>query len=371
MAKSQTGRNQKVIGVDLFGEAVTQDALLRDKYIEPPFSVLDTRQGNWQKRKRLWQAKGIKSEVGRDAECLPTSIGEKYGRTTVQGTSIFDPVLCELMYRWFCPEGGRILDFFAGGSVRGIVANYLGYEYTGIDLRKEQIEANIQQGSEILLTEGKEMPQWIAGDSNVVLDQFVQPTLKDTESFDLLFTCPPYLDLEVYSDDKADLSTMDDKAFDAVYSSIIAKGCKLLKRDSFAVIVVGEVRGSNGFYRGFIEMTKRAFEAAGLGFYNDIVLLNSIGTASVRASNSMRNKKVVKVHQNVLVFYKGNVKNIQRRFPDNDAQVKEEVHAAQEAVIEHIDVYPAEHQFEEPQPDEKDTVEIQCPDNNIPELGFE
>ncbi len=38
------------------------------------------------------------------------------------GTSIFDPVLCELAYRWFCPPGGLILDPFAGGSVRGIVA---------------------------------------------------------------------------------------------------------------------------------------------------------------------------------------------------------------------------------------------------------
>lgn len=37
------------------------------------------------------------------------------------GTSIFDPVLCELAYRWFSPVGGLILDPFAGGSVRGIV----------------------------------------------------------------------------------------------------------------------------------------------------------------------------------------------------------------------------------------------------------
>src|SRR6185295_8430413 len=28
------------------------------------------------------------------------------------GTSIFDPVLCELAYKWFCPPGGSILDPF-------------------------------------------------------------------------------------------------------------------------------------------------------------------------------------------------------------------------------------------------------------------
>ena len=35
-------------------------------------------------------------------------------------TSIFDPVLTEIAYRWFCPSGGKILDAFAGGSVRAL-----------------------------------------------------------------------------------------------------------------------------------------------------------------------------------------------------------------------------------------------------------
>src|SRR4030042_2443008 len=36
---------------------------LRDKYIVPPFSVLDSKQGDWQDRKREGLALGIKSEV--------------------------------------------------------------------------------------------------------------------------------------------------------------------------------------------------------------------------------------------------------------------------------------------------------------------
>src|SRR6185312_2502284 len=65
------------------------------------------------------------------------------------GTSIFDPVLCEIAYRWFCPPGGLVLDPFAGGSVRGIVAAKLGRRYLGVDLRPEQIEANRAQWAEI------------------------------------------------------------------------------------------------------------------------------------------------------------------------------------------------------------------------------
>ena len=38
---------------------------LSDRFIVPPFSVLDARAGYWQERKRAWLALGIKSEIGR------------------------------------------------------------------------------------------------------------------------------------------------------------------------------------------------------------------------------------------------------------------------------------------------------------------
>jgi len=38
---------------------------LAERFIVPPFSVLDARQGYWQDRKRAWLALGIQSELGR------------------------------------------------------------------------------------------------------------------------------------------------------------------------------------------------------------------------------------------------------------------------------------------------------------------
>ena len=63
------------------------------------------------------------------------------------GTSVFDPVLTELCYAWFTCEGDTVLDPFAGGSVRGVVASIMGRRYTGVELRAEQVEANAAQGS--------------------------------------------------------------------------------------------------------------------------------------------------------------------------------------------------------------------------------
>lgn len=291
------------VNKDLFGNEIIEDVLLRDKFIEPPFSVLDTKQGSWQKRKKEWGRIGIKSEVGRDVKMF--SIGtrryankEEYNDkdSTKLNTSIFDPALCEVLYHWFCSEGGTILDPFAGGSVRGIVANYLGYKYTGIDIRQEQVDSNREQALDILPVNNQ--PQWYVGDSNVLLDDNWQ-----TE-FDFVFSCPPYADLEVYSDLEGDISNKPYEQFLELYESIIAKSCNLLKKGCYACFVVGEVRDKNGYYIGFVPDTIKAFEKCGMKFYNEAILLNAIASASMRANGNMKSKKLVKVHQNVLVFKK-------------------------------------------------------------------
>ncbi len=41
-----------------------------ERFLVPPFSVLDARQGYWQDRKRAWIALGIQSELGRGDTCL-------------------------------------------------------------------------------------------------------------------------------------------------------------------------------------------------------------------------------------------------------------------------------------------------------------
>lgn len=214
------------------------------------------------------------------------------------GTSIFDPVLCELAYRWFSPPAGRVLDPFAGGSVRGIVAAMLGRRYTGIDLRAEQIAANEDQAAAICKDL---MPEWIAGDSRNMGD-----LLPAGYAADFVFSCPPYGDLETYSDDPDDLSTMDYPAFVTAYREIITAAVANLAPDRFACFVVGDFRDKKGFYCGFPSATIAAFEAAGARLYNEAVLVTAVGSLPIRAGRAFESaRKLGKTHQNVLVFCKG------------------------------------------------------------------
>ena len=469
--------------VDLFGDPISVDFKLRQKYIEPPFSVLDTKGGSWQSRKRQWKSIGIKSELGRDGGLSYNTqswIEEKSESKFLDGTSIFDPVLCELMYLWFCPDGGKILDPFAGGSVRGIVANLRGYDYTGIELQQNQVDSNREQASDVL--EINNQPQWYVGDSEKILEDFIDPlpsdgkikisvkslkqkfqicepeyiknvchgrccegsnglmvTIHDSEKekfeamgvgiegnfikddgcgicplkaesglcsvheekpfgcksspftlnknntliirnryrllgcyntpdakpayishrwsleqifgkeetnniiqkiesgsddfyvdmdkskhkiiidndlskhpgrrngelFDFVFSCPPYHNLEVYSDSPDDLSNMGYNEFLIKYRNIIDKTVQRLKIGCYACFVVSEIRKKDGNYRGFVKDTIQAFEDAGCNFYNDIILLGVVGSGSMRCDKQFSSgKKIVSVHQNILVFKK-------------------------------------------------------------------
>ncbi len=550
-----------LFGRDLFGDEIKQKSRgpVADRFLFPPFSVIDAKQGDWQERKRAWAAMGIKGELGRSAksynihEWIEDNRDEMNiaGSVHGDGTSIFDPVLCELAYRWFCPKGGQVVDPFAGGSVRGIVAAAMGRRYWGCDLRVEQVEANRAQADEILdgaafcadsitpvmrvgenwikrddlcvihgarggkartcwhlakdataglttagsrespqvllvatmakalglpcvahvpegdittgpvadavklgatviqheagyntviaamantygmehgytvipfgmqcegavgqtrkqavnipndvcrvvipvgsgmslsgllwgmldagnvkpvigvvvgadpskrldtyapanwrdmvtlvpscvdyskhvdltiggvkldpvyeakcgtvLTAGDLLwivghrdaysgdqfaPQWVCGDSTEMLSH--------APDADFVFSCPPYGDLEKYSDDPNDLSCMEYNAFKEAYGRIILRAVQRLKQDRFACFVVGDFRDKRGFYRDFVSATIEAFRNAGAELYNEAILCTSVGSACMRVTKQFNSgRKFAKTHQNVLVFCKG------------------------------------------------------------------
>jgi hypothetical protein len=592
-----------LIGSPSSGEGSSADGMteqeakgrLADRFLVPPFSVLNARDHWWQDRKRAWLALGIRSEEGRGANLLKFSRFANAAQAgvnpyassavhdyeggdgwAIEGTSVFDPVLTEIAYRWWSPPNGLVLDPFAGGSVRGIVAAKLGRRYVGVDLSASQIEANRKQAHEILIEgaardsqfiedpealtpierhEGfvlkrddlficngarggkartiltllknapgavsvgsrlspmlsrvarvaehlgvafrghaagsaklspieqdaqahgaelvkvkgtnylsavkaralrdaqergwvfvpfglecpeyfeqtkaqtsnvpddvqrivaaagsgmtvaaicaglreqgrrtpilavrvglnpeplldrwapsdwreqitivdagsafedpepnnicwgveldehyeakaakfvqagdlfwltairtplsdatapaaaadaqNELPVWIHGDSRDI------PTLCAQVEADFILSCPPYADLEQYSDDPRDLSSLDDYSeFLAAYGEIIAKACARLKQDRFAVFVVGDVRDKRGRLRDLAGDTVRAFQAAGLDYYNDAILVTALGSLPIRAASIFVNghRKLGRTHQYVLVFVKGDPK---------------------------------------------------------------
>lgn len=326
---------------------------LRFRY--PPLTVLNARDRFWQNRKREWLEFGIRGEEGRandttgtgdEGKCYnsgsPGDLSKGFkkkvqlapgsggsgcwlnGKVTEStanyrdnpkggaGTSIYDPVLCELLYHWFCPPRGKLLDPFAGGSTRGIVAAARGYDYTGIELRKQQVAANERQAEFCGLS-----PTWVAGDS-ARMKEFIP----NEEAFDASILCPPYYNLEIYSDEDTDGSAFDSyETFLVWYKRILRQTANRLKENRFMAATVGEVRDERGVYRNFVGDTVRILTELGLHYWNELILVTAVGSLPIRVGQQFSNsRKAGKSHQNIVVFWKGEPKqvvpHIHRWFPD-------------------------------------------------------
>ncbi|QMW06386.1 site-specific DNA-methyltransferase [Spirosoma foliorum] len=325
------------IGFGKKGAGIQQnEGGLTKRFIVPPFSILDTRQGYWKERKEHWRTRIGDYGESRNATLRKsksaddpsyyrqkTAVEQKLGRMLDNaefeanhyvrstnlpvGVSLLDPVLAEVVVQWFGIDGGQAFDPFAGDSVFGFVCSASGISFTGIELRAEQADLNQAR------VDTESLPaKYICADGRQVA------TYLEPESQDLLFSCPPYFDLEVYSDLENDASNQKTYAqFYQILDEAFLHSVACLKQNRFAVIVVGDIRHkSTGAYYGFhldIINTMRSF---GLHFYNECILIEQAGNAAIRASGQMKHRKVVKTHQQVLVFYKGDPRQIKTHFPE-------------------------------------------------------
>lgn len=278
---------------------------LVERFGVPPFSILEVRQGYWQTRKKQW-----KNLIGENGESRTGTLFQEGTFIAEMGTvSILDPVLCEVIISWFgLGKGTKCVDPFAGDTSFGFVSSIKGCEFTGIELRPEQVKINQERCEQSGLN-----AKYIWDDGQNVLKHIPE------NSQDLLFSCPPYFDLEVYSDLPQDASNQETyEDFFKILDNAFTGAIKTLKENRFAAIVVSNIRNKkNGCYRNFVDDVIRLFQRNGMEFYNDIILVDSLGSAPRRASHNMRSRKVVKVHQNVLIFYKGDPNNIKNVYTGN------------------------------------------------------
>ena len=313
---------------------------LNDTFIIPPFSILDSRQGYWQARKKMWR--GVIGDMGQSRQGkLIQSIGMQYKdlytrtaehrktlgisfreyldnyvpeevkqhesqKVVSTGVSLFDPVLAEILCKWFTPyKGAKIFDCFAGDTQKGLVFGTCGYEFKGVELRQEQVDIN----NEVIADRGLPI-SYVCDDGQNVANHF------EPESQDLLFSCPPYFDLEVYSDLPNDASNQGTyEEFIAILDNAFKAAFGCLKENRFAVVVLGDVRSKkDGSYYDFGGDVKRIFREAGAHLYNELILIEMSSSVALRAKKYMESRKVVKMHQNILVFYKGDPAKVRNEF---------------------------------------------------------
>lgn len=294
------------ISVDLFGEPIIDKKNLADTFIVPPFSILNSSSKEWQQRKKIWVHRiNDKAQARSNKLRNFTEVGVQFMSIKGDTTSVLDPVLSEVLLHWFSEENHKVFDPFAGDAVFGFCSAYKNRNFEGIELRKEQIEFN-----QTLIDELQTGSKYFCDDALNILNYF-EPLSKD-----FMFSCPPYADLEVYSNLENDLSNMSYEQFFETIEKVFFDCYKVLKNERFACIVIGEVRHkTTGCYIGLVPKVIDIMQRAGFNYYNELILHTPVGNLMMRAGRYMnQNRKIGKQHQNVLVFYKGNPNNIKKHF---------------------------------------------------------
>lgn len=240
------------------------------------------------RRVRDWRR--LTGETGHDGERDGTFRADHNSLYT--GThSVFPAPLMEMIImRYGGPRGSHILDAFAGGPPRGLVSAIMGHRYTGFEIRQEQIDENMA----ILTSLKLKGAEYINGDGRFLATDTL---------FDCAITCPPYFDLEVYSDQQDDISNLGDYSeFNASMWLCAQAHRERMRPGSFVCIIVGLFRDKTGELIDFPADTVLNFCDAGFKYWQHIILSKNFASAAVRAGNAWRGHKLVPRHENLLIF---------------------------------------------------------------------
>ena len=152
---------------------------LAARYVVPPFSVLDIKQGYWQDRKR-----DLLAQMGEMGQSRENALGHNSMLALINnGVSILDPVLSEIVLHWFAhpTESWKILDPFAGDHPRGVLAGSRAFlNRFGIEIFATEAEADcavgaLFNGDDILFADSDRLsfsqlvPMGVETDSPIIL----------------------------------------------------------------------------------------------------------------------------------------------------------------------------------------------------------
>ena len=205
--------------------------------------------------------------------------------------SVFNPQLAQMILAAYAPMNGKIYDPFGGGGTRGYIATKMGYNYTGVEIRKEEYNRVLAQ-----------MKEWNLNFKFILADSV---KYRPNESFDFIYTCPPYYDLEVYSDMEEDLSNAPSYMEYLNMLQKVLKNCyDVLKKDSFAVFVVGNFRNKKGELEHLNGDLITKAKEVGFKLWDELIWIGASNVALTRCGKFEKNRKSVRMHEYIIILKK-------------------------------------------------------------------
>lgn len=231
--------------------------------------------------------------------------------------SMFNPALAARILLYWSKEGDIVVDPFAGRSTRGTVAVMLGRNYFGYDVVRKTVD--MTKASVEGFLDKWEPDDWAKhpGSFCMYTGDGCRMQLTPLEYADLVFTCPPYHQLERYESAPGQLSDIRD--YDTFLHSIqaCATNCyRVLKPGGFCVWVIADWRHNGRFYPFHNDLIN-LFGAAGFELWDTVI--NQLDTPAVQGVAMAHNRyRTVKAHEYVLVWRKPGWEQLERTGAGNE-----------------------------------------------------
>jgi len=266
---------------------------------ETPFTTAKERYGIWPTT--VWPCdlsdpatRRLKAAIGDDGSAREEAFTKRTDDKSVYRgkvtESIFNPAVAAWALNCWAPEGSTVFDPFAGGGTRALVAAALGYQYLGVELREQEVDAVLGRVERAGFS------------SNVTLwrgDSRRADALVGSRRADFLLTCPPYWNLERYDGGPADLSQAPTlEAFEEGIEEVARAAARVVRPGGLAFWVVGLMRDSHGVLLPLHHIVTRAHEDAGWSLAEEVVLHQQNNGAMQRVGQFDKGKKhLVRLHE--------------------------------------------------------------------------
>jgi DNA modification methylase len=215
--------------------------------------------------------------------------------------SIYNPTQAEFILKYYTEEGWDILDPFAGRGTRSLMSLRLGRNYYGIDVCLGTVSENIRKIEEKKFKNIK----WEVKVGDGTRPHEVFPN----QTFDAIFTCPPYYNIERYSGEEGDLSYLSDMEFERSIEvmfqnlkGIIKKSSYIEKRFHPLIFTVGTVRRGD---KGLLDMDflfQDIGRNCGFTLHDKLITVNRAPGAGFTFRRNWDYKFLCKTHETTLVF---------------------------------------------------------------------
>lgn len=220
----------------------------------------------------------------------------RQGITSTVKMSEFHAGVAENIIRYWSLPGSRIVDPFAGRVTRAVVSTELGREYHGYEISPRTYNRSLKHFETLGIK------------PNLYLDNGVELSKTSDDFSDLIFTCPPYFDIEPY--ESVDGQLTDIKTYDEFMQMIgkCAQNCyRIAKSGSFCVWVVADFRDNrlgHSQLMNFHGDTITTFKNAGW-LQHDIIIMENISPfVSLTQYQAARFRYTPKTHEYIIVFRK-------------------------------------------------------------------